>query len=524
MNKNKKSIALILAYSAIAVMGVLSSVSMTSAVNELNRARRYEAHMQGRYLAEAAASVAALEVRSRLVDGEEMPSGSQAVTFPDVTDYVLSYEVSMLDENEVSLVDYHGIVRKVRHFLVSANAQHVNYDVSVTSNIIFSSSRMYAFQHAVFYDSDLEMLPGSAMTLSGKIHSNRDIYLDSDGSTLTIDSEYMYAFGDIYNFRKNNGAQLSGTVLVKVTGTGTYQAMDRGAYDLDSNYVNWVSESQSVWGGTVKSGDHGVQRLETIEVGDINPGGYYDNNADLRIIDGVIYSGGSVVSIPGAVSETTIYNVREGKIVTVTDIDMGVINASGYFPSNGLLYATRSDATSSSPNSIRIKNGAEISDGLTLVTNNPLYIQGDYNSTNKKPAAVICDAVNILSNNWNDVNGDSSWDSFSGKVASNTTVNTAFIAGGNPTPDGGGIYSGGLENYPRLHENWSGKQLNIRGSFVNIWDSQIAQGNWAYGSPQYTAPGRNWYYDTDFNSESNLPPFTPFVVRVAREVGWIVTN
>ena len=49
--------------------------------------------------------------------------------------------------------------------------------------------------------------------------------------------------------------------------------------------------------------------------------------------------------------------------------------------------------------------------GLTVVSENPVYVQGNYNATNDPvanpnedhvPAAIIADAVTILSNNWTD--------------------------------------------------------------------------------------------------------------------------
>jgi hypothetical protein len=83
-----------------------------------------------------------------------------------------------------------------------------------------------------------------------------------------------------------------------------------------------------------------------------------------------------------------------------------------------------------------------------------------------------------------------------------------------------GQYNGGLENYPRLHENWSGTNLNIKGSFVELWNSSVATGNWAYGGSQYTAPNRNWSYNAAYNNPSNLPPFTPYAVEAQRVAWW----
>jgi hypothetical protein len=121
-----------------------------------------------------------------------------------------------------------------------------------------------------------------------------------------------------------------------------------------------------------------------------------------------------------------------------------------------------------------------------VVSENSLYIQGDYNTVNKVGASVIADAVNLLSNSWNDSKTKGNL-----PTASNTTYNVAMISGNLNTVTNG-QYNGGLENLPRFHENWTGKQATITGSLVNTWTSQFATGTWAIGGDRYTAPNRVW--------------------------------
>ena len=140
----------------------------------------------------------------------------------------------------------------------------------------------------------------------------------------------------------------------------------------------------------------------------------------------------------------------------------------------------------------------------------------------KKGCAVISDAVNLLSNAWNNSksssNASSSWGTFN---ATATIYNTAILSGIVPTPTlNGGSYSGGFENFPRFHENWSNKCAHIRGSFVNLFNSQVAKSPWVYGSPKYEAPFRDWNFDTGFLDINNLPPATPLVVGAKKVVWW----
>jgi hypothetical protein len=305
--------------------------------------------------------------------------------------------------------------------------------------------------------------------------------------------------------------------------------------NLDSTSPNWTTEALNRWGGTVRSDVHGVRELAAPAVASIQPGGYYNSNANVVIQNGTITKDGLTLvegtDYPiGAITTTeTTYNNREGKFVKMTNIDMEKL--AGYLPgdppgfptfpnnlpSNGLLYATRNDASGSRQPGIRLMNGEQIygDSGLTIVSNDPVYMQGNYNTVEKRPASVICDAINLFSNNWSDAN---STKGLSYRTAAQTTYNCAFIVGIDETSTG--HYNGGLENYPRMHENWTNRYLNIKGSFVALWESLIATGGWAYGTPQYTAPNRNWSYDTDFNDPGKLPPFTPWAVEMRRIAWW----
>jgi hypothetical protein len=171
-------------------------------------------------------------------------------------------------------------------------------------------------------------------------------------------------------------------------------------------------------------------------------------------------------------------------------------------------------------------NGDTLPAPATLVSDNPVYLQGNYNINNKVGSAVIADAITILSNRWGDIDGDGTFDddrNYSTQVLNNrnawsTTMNVALMTGNTDT-NPGVIYNGGVENVLRFMERWSGDTLTYRGSIIDLWNSVIATGNWIYGSPIYTAPNRNWSFDTDFLDPANLPPGTPNVYTI-RVIGW----
>jgi hypothetical protein len=417
--------------------------------------------------------------------------------------------------------------------------------------------RFYLFQFGVFYsDVECELQPGPDMTFKGRVHSNKDIYLDSN-STLYIDS-YLTSAGKIIKGSMPGDPGLEGGTVTIKDKEGLYQEM---YYDneleiwFDSNHSNWVPGAGGRWDENVQDQAYGVTELNLplppleypIEI--IKRGDTIDSEllkearlywqADLRIIDGVAYlksgvkvetqkvEGGDRVegldywdpdeekTVEPVVTKS-FYNYREGATITVVEIDIeklmrreelieaGTIKGVECLKNDGtVLYVSESGSNKG----VRLVNGSGLpSGGLTVGTDNPLYIQGDYNTYNKKPAAVLCDALNILSNYWDDSSDD--------RIASDTTVNVSMVTGIVETE--GGYYSGGVENLPRFLENWSGKTFTLSGSMVVLWESEQAVGKWVYGMPYYRAPKRDWEFDQDLLEAANLPPATPQVSTVER--------
>jgi len=138
------------------------------------------------------------------------------------------------------ITDPDGAVVSVKTYIVSSNCQHpANSSITITFNQTFVLRIIYTFQHAVFYNDDLEILAGPNMNFSGRIHSNKDMYLDSY-NTLSINSEYLYSAGNIYNQRKDNLEELPGDVHIKKADTDAYFKID----GLDSESPDWLTESK----------------------------------------------------------------------------------------------------------------------------------------------------------------------------------------------------------------------------------------------------------------------------------------
>ncbi len=465
-----------------------------------------------------------------------------------------------LDKCQRYVITDNGVQKTVQDYEIIATANHPDntgfssvlpITASSTVHQVAQLKQTSIFSYSIFYNSDLEMLPGPNMIMTGQIHANGDMYLASQtaGNYLRLDSSFVHATGDMYHRRKDNpNAPMPGDVQIRKSGTsGACSSSTCPSMTFDSSSATWAADATTTWNGSVQSSDMGVQFIQPVTIPSIQPSGFYYNNAGLRIENGTVskrQANGTYADITsdpcmtsvansggvtGAVINTNAQfrNVRENASynVIVTDIDMDRLIRSSCYPSNGLIYATRTNAmpangqTQATSHGVRLINGSQATPtgttaGLTMVTNDPLYVKGDLNNpvnpANRRSVALISDALNILSNAWTDAN---STNTLANRVATNTTVNAGFVSGVVPTA--GSQYSGGLENYPRFLEKWTGITASIGGAFINLWNSSIGTGQWiptGTSGNSYNAPVRSWAYDSGL--QSTPPPFTPIGVEV----------
>lgn len=232
----------------------------------------------------------------------------------------------------------------------------------------------------------------------------------------------------------------------------------------------------------------------------------------------------------------SLYDYREAGTVRVADLDINKITVasdSGTITGfNGVFYISdtgavvSTDPTIVARRTIRLINGWALpvassnsnAAGLTLVSENPVYIKGNYNTgatnTNppsntdpttaptvgtytRRPAAVIADAVTVLSSSWSDAYV---WNtSISSRTAVSTTINAGLIAG--TIPSNGANYSGGGENYIRLLEDWNSntRVFCYWGSMVQLYQSKQANTPFNGAGNIFKNPkSSRYYWDSNF--------------------------
>jgi hypothetical protein len=222
-------------------------------------------------------------------------------------------------------------------------------------------------------------------------------------------------------------------------------------------------------------------------------------------------------------------------------------------PFDGTIYIYDDDYSATRKPGIRIINGATLYDkdsnstknnGIAIISENPVYVQGNFNADGfaatgpektggsketVPPAMIAADVFNVLSTSWvsADDNPASTASTYFDRInAGNTEINAAILAGVNRSSQDVTITSfdgttGGVNNFPRFLEHWS-STFKYSGSMVALWYGAQATSTYrgaGTGNGVFSAPTRDWAFNTDFLDPNNLPRCTP-IIRVYTTANW----
>lgn len=502
---------------------------------------------------------------------------------------------------------YTGLYGLGQNCTVTSTAIPLNQGESLSATISQSIwfGTIPVFQYAIFYNPDLEMNPGAAMTVNGKVHSNANIWATGNGasSPLTF-SDVVEAVGKVAltcgpNDPVNTGR--SGNVVFLDTKNNPLSGAKSLTLPIGTNNNPLMAE--------------GILNLPPAGLGAPNPSAYsiqgqvYPyNEADLIIsnaangtnlsvfyqdqfnvstlsklqpdVTNIIATGSGKNKVTATnfyfsfVTNVSFYDYREYSAVQAVQIDVSRLNVwltnttgtggrqynlknggtdgnsgdkghwiNGIYVYNSVPQISGSPSTTGQLPAVRVVNGQQLpSDGLTVATAQPLYVEGNYNVTtngvnysltlgsstlNTVPAALMGDSITILSTNWNDAN-DIKGKALGTRKSADTTINAAALEGiVASAKDAGGNkhYSGGVENFLRLLEDWSNNSnghngagvLTYNGSIVVLFTSAYATNFWQQTGNYYNAPNRQWGFDLSFTNQNRLPPMTPQVRAVVRQ-------
>ncbi|MGZ8898581.1 MAG: hypothetical protein ACXW3Z_00650, partial [Limisphaerales bacterium] len=436
---------------------------------------------------------------------------------------------------------YEGLRGWTTTFRIASQAQQTSGVNPVAAGLVqeVQTASIPIFQFAIFYNLDLELHSMTEMHVRGRVHSNRQIYTyPSETTTFWEDVTAVGTYiktrkpGDpdystkpakgatIYQKKKdakvasltlpigtnNAPSTIRSLLLPPPAGESTISAMSRERFYNKAELVITVS-------------DKNVEAFAKAPYGTVkHPVLWLDLAWFVK-------------------TNISFTDQREGKLMRVTEIDVGKIqawstaNTSVAFalgagkPVNLIYVNDQRSMPAGELAAVRLVNGRLLpTRGLTVTTPNPLYVLGHYNqestshlgstnTTKTKPAALIADAITALSPSWKD---SESHLKYTSRDANNMTVNAAVITGIVETTPSPKTYSGGAHNLLRFLEDWSGRTLTYNGSMVVLFDSVRAIRPFRQPGEYYEPPERNFNFDRNFLEGDKLPPGTPELRAIIR--------
>ena len=445
----------------------------------------------------------------------------------------------------VDIPGYSGWVGKSYCYLTSVRLSGTTSGgrtIKYGAKRLISYSVVPLFQATAFFEDNLELYKTAPMIIGGLVHTNSTAYVSSSSPTtpslaFTGDLSFVKGYEDAQAPPKAD--MWSGYSPNSAFRPAYPNGYDTSVHEVDRMEPLGADPAKVL--NTTDSNPNNDSMRELIELPNTaspdptpiarrrlsNKAGIVVHvsgpSVTVTTQNGTILTAAQKTALTNSFSQQTIYDYREGKLVDLTSLDMskakGTLDGAAGF--NNILYIYDDSSSGyTDPKAIRLRRGENLPDsGLTVASMNPVYIEGDYNvdadKKSQSSAAVFADAVTILSNNWDD-NKSANWLSY--RRADDTTVNTAIVAGFLPsgwTNEYGAQYgySGGLNNFPRFLEDWSGKNFYYNGSMIELFTSKIATGEWDTGNI-YSPPRRTWYFDNRFVDEP--PPGSLDAVTLSR--------
>ena len=566
---------------------VLAGLSAVTTISRTSNADYRGARAS--YAAEGGADDIMSQLDAAMQDGIINGSDIASITSPEITGYRMTqttYTTGVPVSRTITAGPFSGLYSLNQPIDITVEARDTSGN-KATAVLSVNAQTIPLFQFGVFYEDDLEINPGAPMTFVGWVHTNGNLYMSSNSATFQSN---ITTPDSVFWNRKNENQRLGGVRINNVAGTAVL-------LDFDSRSLSepaFKTRSQQRFSGRLMSKAHGVRPLKLplpvnvpamTLVQPRNPGdtpivqdvkmawksdwyitidaAVFDlptqaaRNASLCTALFMTHDRSGGLTTPDATDCARIfvarpnafYDGREDLSPDLLDIHMDELrlwsDASRADRSPRIIYLNFTNLGGSTNRdlvSVRLRAGGQLpmpatsadTGGLSMVTERPLYVLGDYNTTVWRPAAIMSDAITFLSNPPNAAMApcalpgwcDSQQAGPIQRSASNlTTVNAALLSGHSATPcdyarAGCGVppYGGGLENFPRFLENWGGGRIfRYTGSLVSLYQSRFVTGLWGNvtnGGAYYTPPTRQWSFDVNFRFPERLPPGTPSVGTV----------
>jgi hypothetical protein len=437
---------------------------------------------------------------------------------------------------------------------------------------------------AIFYNGALEFTQCAAMTVNGRVHANGNIAVGTSTSlafnsgvstTGTLTAPGLDGLSAFAANAWNTTFAASPSYTTNV-GSVTVSLNMTNSHFLIDMPTNGESATSSLWMQRLYNQAQMVLTVTNNLAGAGNPtvtltlqtsvNGAVPGNDPAKSVFVLTNASASNLStnLPFLDLDNAFFDQRERDTNIITEIDISTFRTwvstntlvQNKLPASGGVYPTimyvadQRVSSTTQPGQlsvVRVKNGSQVPSnngmGFTIATKNPLYVWGNYNTTqgsgtaavsstntaNTYPAAFLSDSLTVLSSNWTDVQSYTTYNnSATVNDAVDTTINAAIITGTMPsTGTSDTTFSGGVHNLPRLLQDWSSKNLWLNTSILRLWNSNMATNQFrnpqgfspAPVNPYYNPPTRHYAFDLNFLNPAKVPPGIP-VALVPIRFAW----
>lgn len=479
------------------------------------------------------------------------PSTSYPGTCPDPHPYAI-IRLERIRDNPSTIPWTDQTVSHPAAPLRATMAQACGYDW-VANSYASTAHKPTDFWPNTLFDSregtlrEATMSSSNLPTLNGTMH-----YVEVDAKNLA------QWFGGKVGPIATSGASTLDTVVAP-NNFLFYISDRRGNYDNGLTFATWPPTSPTSY----ETGEYGWNDIVNVSTSASNgcPNNVLDKGEDVDATTSLYTYGANEKYIHGAglgLTSGTLLSYGQYGIFTtlagtgVTSTTATCTSVPTYATDNiwPMMLAANTTAARENPplffrRGIKIVNGSNLTGvgvcpstnltcGLAIASENPVYIQGDFNAnvggagwgSTEVPSSVAGDAVTLLSVQWNDLNSFKSPYSTAGRSGTTTWYRTAIIGGGTVPflqPNYSGVPAdfgtdGGVHNFLRYVEAWGGT-LYYQGSIVDLFTSRQANSTFKCCGVVYGPPTRGYNFDINFLNPTLLPPRTP-LFRDVNTTGW----
>jgi hypothetical protein len=185
--KNEEGFTLLIFLSLLLMLTMIGIAAVMTSTTDVDIAGNDLKSISALYAAEAGVEKAVSEIRSSYtttaLPPNPLPNGT--LYLGNLTATYNTVDNGPAAQKLLTAGAYRGLYALVKSFTVTADATDLGSGAKTLIVQEVEDALIPLFQFAVFYESDLEIYPGPNMTLGGRVHSNRDMYLGTH-ATLSI--------------------------------------------------------------------------------------------------------------------------------------------------------------------------------------------------------------------------------------------------------------------------------------------------------------------------------------------------